>query len=334
MNAFHNLQASVVGRRRLLGGLAAMAALPGLARASAPYPSRAVSLITPSSAGGATDIASRLLGQHMFRKLGQPFVVDNKVGAAGMIAMAHLARSEPDGYTLGIGSNSPLTTSPLLYKNPGYDPVASFAPIGLFTTSAFALLVSPDSGLRSVEQLVARGKANPEAVVYSSSGVNGSIHLVSAQFTDSAGFEALHVPYKGGGDSAAAIMAGRVTFAFDAISSVIGLIKAGKLRPIAVSGRMRDPALPDVPTLAEVGYPALTTEIFYGLIAPAKTPPAIVAQLTSTLNEIAAEPGFRQDLARVGSQPDYRSPQAFGELIASENRRWQAVIDKMGVVPQ
>lgn len=326
-----------VQRRRLtlLAGLAAGVLAPGIARPqAAAWPSKPVTLITPSNPGGATDIASRQIAHYLSRELGQSVVVENKAGAAGVIAMQQLARSEPDGHTLGIASNSPLTTSPLLYKNPGYDPATSFASIGLFTKSAHALIVSGDSGITSLRDLVARGKAQPGSVVYSSSGVNGSIHLLSVLFTTHAGFEALHVPFKGGSDSAKALLGGEVTFAFDAITSILGLLKSGKLRALAVSGTARDAALPDVPTMAEAGYPAVYTDIFFGVIAPAKTPSPVLARLSAGVKKAAADPAFRDALLKSGSNPAYLGPDEFGQFIVAENRRWKAVIDKMGVVPQ
>lgn len=314
--------------------LAALAAAPLVARAQTAFPSRPVTLIVPSAPGGASDIAGRLIALHMSRQLGEPVIVENKVGASGMLAMAQLAKSAPDGYTIGLGANSPLTTSPNLFRNPGYDPVTSFAPIGLITTSNFVLVVAPDSRVSSVKQLVEFAKARPGELTFASSGVNGAIHLLSELFKISAGIDALHVPFKGGTESSTAVMSGRIDYVFDAVTSVIGLIKAGKLKALAVPGSRRDAALPDVPTMAELGYPQVTTDIFFGLVVPARTPQPVLATLAAALKTTSADTAFKEATLRSGAFPTYASPQEFQELIVRENERWRAVIQRMGVVPQ
>jgi tripartite-type tricarboxylate transporter receptor subunit TctC len=314
--------------------LAALVAAPLVGHAQAAYPSRPVTLIVPSAPGGASDIAGRLIALHMSRQLGQPVIVENKVGASGMLAMSQLAKSAPDGYTIALGANSPLTTSPNLFRNPGYDPITSFAPLGLVTTSNFVLVVAPDSRIGSVRQLVELAKAKPGSLTFATSGVNGAIHLLSELFKISAGIDTLHVPFKGGTESSTAVMSGQIDYVFDAVTSVIGLVKGGKLKPLAVPGTRRDAALPDVPTMAELGFPQVTTDIFFGLIAPAKTPPSVLATLTSALKTVSSDGAFKEATLKSGAFPMYASAQEFQDLIVRENERWRAVIQRMGVVPQ
>lgn len=298
------------------------------------YPERPIKLIVPSGAGGGYDVTARLVGQSLSRQLAQPLVVENRVGAAGTLGAAQAAKSAPDGYTLLWGGNGPLTLTPYLVKNVGYDP-QSFIPISLGAVSSYALVVPAHSPLQSVKDLVGRGKSKPDELTYASNGANGGPHLLGEVLTSVAGFKALHVPYKGGTESVTAVVAGNVSFAFDATSTSLQLIKGGKLKPLAVTGSWRDPALPDVPTFAELGYPDLTSDIFFGLLAPAATPKAIIDKLAAAMRSAAAEPALQQAVASSGNKAESSSsPQAFRALIDKESNRWKSVIDQLGIAPQ
>jgi len=320
---------------RLFHGLAiAGAALALPVAAQSAYPDRPIKLVVPSGPGGGYDVTARLVAQSLSRQLGQPLVVENRVGAAGTLGAAQAAKSTPDGYTLLWGGNGPLTLTPYLMKNAGYDPIKSFIPISIGAVSSYALVVPAGSPLQSVRDLVAQGKSNPGELTYASNGPNGGPHLLGEVLTSVGAFKALHVPYKGGTESVTAVVAGNVSFAFDAVSTNLPLIKGGKLKPLAVTGSRRDPKLPEVPTFAELGYPELTSDIFFGLVAPAGTPRAIIDKLAASMRNAAAEPAVQQAVAGSGNKAESNSPDEFRALIDKESNRWKKVIDSLGITPQ
>ncbi len=325
-----------MNRRHLISvglAIAAGAALVLPAAAQGSYPERPIKLIVPSGPGGGYDVTARLVGQSLSRQLGQPVVIENRVGAAGTLGAAQVAKSAPDGYTLLWGGNGPLTLTPILTKNAGYDPTKSFIPVSLGAVSSYALVVPANSPLHSVKDLIGRGKSKPDQLTYASNGANGGPHLLGEVLTSVAGFKALHVPYKGGTESVTAVVAGNVSFAFDATSTSLQLINGGKLKPLAVTGSRRDSHLPDVPTFAELGYPDLTSDIFFGLLAPAAAPQAIIDRLAVAMRNAAAEPAVQQALTGSGNKAESSSPEAFRALIDKESNRWKKVIDQLGITP-
>jgi tripartite-type tricarboxylate transporter receptor subunit TctC len=320
-------------RRRWLAaglGAAALTLAPQL-RAQEQFPSKPIRLLVGAGAGGTTDITARLIGQQLGKVLGQPVVVENKPGAAGTLSMQQTARAPADGYTLVWVGNSVMAIAPYLYKNPGYD-VKTMIPVSLGTTSSFVLVASPQFG--SLKELIAYGKANPGKLSFGSNGTNGSLHLLAELLKTEAGFDALHVPFKGGAESANAIMGGNIQFLFDALSSNLPLIHSGKLKALAVTGPKREKALPDVPTMAELGLPAMTTQIFFGLVAPPATPEPVVAKLAEGMRVALTDPALRDSLSQSGNEPQSSTPQYFRALVDKESARFQALIKAKGIVPE
>ncbi|MDQ7971094.1 MAG: tripartite tricarboxylate transporter substrate binding protein [Rhodocyclaceae bacterium] len=319
-------------RRTLLAAGAAIAAQP-LWAAQEPFPSRPIKILVGAGAGGTTDITARLVGDKMSKLLGQPVVIDNKPGASGTVSVAQAVRAPADGYTLVWVGNSVMAISPYLYKNPGYD-VKTLITVGQATTSGFILVASPTLGVNSVKELVAYGKAHPGQLSFGSNGVNGSLHLLAELLKSEAGFEALHVPYKGGAESASAILGGNIQFLFDALSSNIPLVRSGKLKALAVTGPQREKELPEVPTMAEQGYPGMTTEVFFGLVAAPGTPHAVVMKLNETMGKALEDPVVREALQRSGNEPKFSSPQQFRALVDKEGARFGALLQAKGIQPE
>jgi tripartite-type tricarboxylate transporter receptor subunit TctC len=323
-------------RRRLLqaaGFGAAAFALPLAARAqssAASFPDHPIKLYVGAGAGGTTDITARLIGTQLGKVLGQPVIVENKAGAAGTLSMQQTARAPADGYTLVWVGNSVMAIAPYLYKNPGYD-VKTMIPVSLGTTSSFVLVASPNLGFSDLKGMIAYGKANPGKLSFGSNGVNGSLHLLGELLKSEAGFDALHVPFKGGAESANAILSGNISFLFDALSSNLELIRAGKLKALAVTGPHREKSLPDVPTMAELGLPAMTTEIFFGLVAPPNTPDAIVGKLAAGMKTALSDPQLRAALVATGNEPQSSTPAEFRARVDKEGARFQALIKAKGI---
>jgi tripartite-type tricarboxylate transporter receptor subunit TctC len=322
-------------RRRLVaGGLGAAALATALPlRAQDNFPSKPIRVFVGAGAGGTTDITARLVGTQLGKVLGQPVIIDNRAGAAGTLSMQQTARAPADGYTLVWVGNSVMAIAPYLYKNPGYD-VKTMIPVSLGTTSSFVLVCAPNLGFSDLKGMIAYGKANPGKLSFGSNGVNGSLHLLGELLKNEAGFDALHVPFKGGAESANAIMGGSVQFLFDALSSNLPLISSGKLKALAVTGPKREKALPDVPTMAELGLPSMTTEIFFGLVAPPATPQAVVARLAEGMKVALTDATLRDNLSHSGNEPKSSTPAEFRALVDKEGARFQALIKAKGIQPE
>jgi tripartite-type tricarboxylate transporter receptor subunit TctC len=330
----HDLHPAPTSRRTLLtagAGAAALIAMPHWARAQEAWPSKPIKILVGAGAGGSTDITARLYAQQLTRILGQPVVVENRAGAAGTLSVAQTVRAPADGYTLVWVGNSVMAIAPYLYKNPGYDP-KTLIPVSLATTSSFVLVAG--NQFNSLKDLIAYGKANPGKLSFGSNGVNGSLHLLAELLKTEAGFDALHVPFKGGAESANAIMGGNIHFLFDALSSNIPLIRSGKIRGLAVTGPRRERSLPDVPTMAEMGLPSMTTEVFFGLVAPPATPDAVVAKLADAMKTALNEAGLRDALLASGNEPQTSTPAQFRALVDKEGARFQALIKAKGIAQQ
>ena len=267
-------------KSRLPRTLAALVLLPCITAFAQPaYPTRPIRIIVPYAAGGAADITARVVGQKMSEGLGVPVIIDNKPGANGMLGTDAVAKSAPDGYTLGIVASGPLVVNPVLYLKVPYDPVKDLTAIGQLTSYQYALVVPAGSAIRSVPQLVAQGKARPGQLTYGSTGVGGGGHLAGVMLGQMSGAAFTHVPYKGAAPALNDLLGGSLSFTFDTVVTAAPHIKAGKLRAFAVSGSERAAALPDLPTMQELGYKGFNITQFQGLIAPAKTPAAIVDRL-------------------------------------------------------
>lgn len=319
-------------RRTLLQGLPLVAAgLPLAARGAsaqdgaAGYPGKPVTVIVPFAAGGNTDAFARMVGQELDAALGQRFVVDNKPGAGGNLGVGQLARSAPDGYTLGMGTVSTHAINPTLYKNLPFDPDTAFAPISLFVTLPNVLAVNPEIPAKSVPELIELIKAKPDTYTFASSGVGTSTHLAGELFMAKTGTRMNHVPYKSSGQVIMDVVAGHVDMAFDNIPTVSQQAKADKVRALAVTSLERAPLMPDLPPMADF-IPGFEATSWHGLFAPAGTPPAIVAKLSQEVQKILHSPKLGEQLMGMGAKPIGDTPEEFAKHITAERQKWAEVI--------
>ena len=310
----------------------ALAAMPaGLAQ---PYPAHAVKIIVPTPAGGPVDVIARLVGNYLGSSIGQPVVIDNRPGAGNTIGSKEAAQAEPDGYTLLYSSASGLVLAPMLQKNAGYDPLTSYAPIALVAQSSTILVVHPSVPVKTVQELVAYAKANPGKVNFSSGGVGVLPHLIGEWFKSAAGIDIVHVPYRGGGPSINDLVGGQVQMTFEGTSVLVPLIQSGKLRALATTSARRIPELPDLPTMAESGYPNFVSTSWTGLLAPARTPAAVIAKLNAQINEGVKSPEFKAALAKLHNEPLGGTPQDFTNTIKADIAKWAPIVSALGLKAQ
>jgi tripartite-type tricarboxylate transporter receptor subunit TctC len=301
-------------------------ALGGPARAQdAPFPSRPLRIVVAFTAGGTTDIIARLVGAQLERRLGQAVVIDNRPGAGGNIGTDHVAKSPPDGYTLLVGSVGPLAVNVSLYRNMPFDPRRDFAPVTLIAGVPNVLITRPDFPARDLAGLIAEARRRPGQLSYGSTGSGTSSHLSGVMLDRMAGIETLHVPYRGA-VALNDLLAGRLDFMFATIPSVIEQIRAGRFPAIAVTSTARSRSLPGVPTMVELGFPDFDASSWFGLVAPARTPPAIVARLAEEVHAIIRDPAIERQMVEQGADPVGNGPEAFGAFIAREVDRWAAVV--------
>jgi tripartite-type tricarboxylate transporter receptor subunit TctC len=305
----------------------------GAARAQDAYPSRPIHVIVPFTAGSATDIVARLIGEKLNAAWGQPVVVENKPGAGGTIGIAQTAKSDPDGYTFVVVSTGHAVNH-VLYKDLQYDTLKDLAGVASLASLPSVLVVSPSLGVRSVKELVALVKAKPGAYNYGTAGVGSAAHINSEKFNAAAGIKAVHVPLKGTPPILTETMAGRVHFSWVPTLSSMGLLKDGKLLALAVSTAKRTPVLPDVPTIAEAGYPGGQFDFWLGMLAPAKTPREVVAKVNGEINRALRSPDMIERLAKLGSEPMPMTPEQFDAFIAREYEVLGKVMRDAGATPQ
>ena len=305
--------------------LVATAAGPAQAQdAAAGYPSRPIRIVVGFAPGGPTDQVAREIGHRLQQAWGQPVIVENKPGASSRIAFEHVARAEPDGYTLLLGAVQ-TATNMAVFRRLGYDTLRDFAPVTQLTSAVLALTVSPSLAARSVADLVALAKARPGELSYATFGVASSAHFASALFEQRAGIRLTHVPYNGAAPAQTAIAGGQVDMGFMSALSAMPLMQSGRLRALAVTSDRRLAQLPDVPTMAEAGFPSFEVSSWQGLLAPAGTPPAIVSKLQREIARILALPEVRERFAAVAAEPVASTPAQFRAHIESEIARWSAV---------
>lgn len=323
---------SILSRRRalrsaimLVGSLAA-----GVAAAQG-YPTKPIKLLVPLAAGSTADIVSRYAGQELSKAVGQPVVIENKPGAGGTIAMAELARSAPDGYTIAFASQGTLVFNQAIYAKPGYDSIRDFAPVAFVGGVSNVMIVPPSSTAMKPLDVVAMAKAKPGELTYSSGGAGTSHHLSGVLFGQVTGTQLVHVPYKGAPQGVQAVMAGEVAMGFFNTPTVIGQIKAGQVRPLGVTSLKRSPLLPDVPTLDEQGIKGYEVNTWFGFVAPAGTPPEIVAKLNGEFNRIFASQEAKDKLGPQGFDlAPPMAPAAFGKLVADDLVKWVPIVKAAG----
>jgi tripartite-type tricarboxylate transporter receptor subunit TctC len=316
-----------IRRRTLLATGGALLAAPARAQN---YPDRPVRIVVPYPAGGTTDILARLVGQKVGERLGQPFVIENRSGATGVIGSEHVARSAPDGHTLLMGVNGPITISPAFRRDMPYEPLRAFAPVTLVASVAKLLVVNPQLPVRSVAELVAYAKARPGQLSFASSGTGATGHLAGEMFKLRAGLDIVHVPYRGGAPAMADVIAGRVAMQFEVLTQLLPQVRGGQLRALAVTSAERLPTLPDIPTVAEQGFPGFESRTWFGLLAPAGTPPAIVRRLRDEVVQVLTTPEMVQFLREQGADPIGNTPEQFAAFLREDTERWADVVRRSG----
>ena len=294
------------------------------------YPNRAIHIIAPFPAGGGYDFLSRLLGAEMTKTFGQPVIVENKAGANGNIGTDAAAKSAPDGYTLLMGGNSPLSLNVGLYPKLPYDPVRDFEPIARVATQPNLFAANPKVPVKSVAELVQYAKANPGKLTYASNGNGSPQHLAAEQLKRMAGIDMVHVPYKGAAPTAAALLAGEVSVAFNIILLPLPHVRAGKLTGLAVASSKRSPLAPDLPTMAELGYP-IDIDTWYGLVAPAGTPKEVIAKVNAETVRILNLPDLREKTRSQGIELGSSTPEEFAAFMRADIAKWSKAIREMNI---
>jgi tripartite-type tricarboxylate transporter receptor subunit TctC len=304
-----------------------------VAAAATDYPTRPIRLIVPYPAGGGNDVVARLISDNMSVSLGQPIIIENRGGAGSTIGTRDAARSVPDGYTLLV-ANSSFAINPSLYPDAGYDPKKDFAAIGMITSTPDLVLVNPSVTAQSVADLIAIARKEPGKVDFASTGTGATTYLSAELFATMANITLTAGPYKGVAPAVTDLLGGHVALMFCPMPSVVGLVRQGQLRALATTGAKRSPLFPGLPTVAEAGLPGYASEIHYGLVAPAGTPPEIVAKLNAALNAALADDKVRSRFLLDGGETQPGTPQAHADDIADEQAKWSAVIKKTGVTAE
>ena len=308
----------------------AVALLLPVAGAAQSYPGKPIRLICPFPPAGAVDIASRATAHELSRILGQPVAVENKPGAGGNLGGAEAARSAPDGYTLFMTTSGIQAINPALYAKMPFDPNKDLAPVAALVSLNNVLVVHPSVPARTVQEVIALAKKDPGKWTYASSGNGTSIHMSGAMFTQLTGTDILHIPYKGSGPAVTDLLAGQVNMMFDNIPSSLPHIKAGKLRALATTGAKRDPALPDLPTLAEAGVRGYESGVWFGLSVPAGTPREIIVKLNAAALQAAKAPEFVKRMTDLGYNLIPSTPEQMAAMLKAELVRWAPIVKSSG----
>lgn len=309
-------------KKRMIAAAVAAATLAGGVSAAVPYPSKPVRFVVPFAPGGSTDLLARFLAQHLAAPLGQTVVVDNRAGAGGVVGAEIAARAPADGYTIVLGSAGPLTINPNIRDKVPYDTLRDFEPITLATVSPFTLVVHPSSPAKSVKELIALARAKPGELNYGSAG-NGSVgHFSTEQFMALTGTKLLHVPYKGAGPAVTDLLGGRLNLMFENLPTILPHVRSGKLRMLAVGTKQRSALAPEFPTIAEEGVPGYDSATVFGVLAPAKTPPAVIVRLNREMVKILQSAEGKTALATRGLQAVGSTAQEYRAQIRDEFTRY------------
>jgi len=300
------------------------------ARAQTTYPTHQIQLVVTVPPGGAADFVARMIGAKLADALGQPVIIANRGGAAGTTAAASVAKSDPDGYTLLLNTIATHGVGPHLYANLPYDPARDFAPVILLARFPLIMTVTATLPARSVAEVIALARARPELLSFASAGTGGAPHLAGELFKRVAAI----VPYRGSGPAVVDLIAGRVGIMFDAAPSLLPFITSGQLRPLAAAGRERHRLLPDVPSFAELGYDRMDIALWYGIVAPAATPPAVVQRLNGEFVKILHMPDIRKSLTDQGADVAGGTPADFDAFMRAERIQWGAVVKEAGIKPE
>ena len=316
-----------------LGSAVAVSSVPWQAFAQAKWPDKPIRLVVPFSPGGGTDTLARLVAEKVSAATKWSIVVENKPGGGGNIGLDAVAKAAPDGYTIGMGQTANLAVNPTLYKKMPYDALKDFTPIALVATQPVVLVVRADAPYKTLADLVSAAKAKPGDVSMGSAGSGTIGHLTGELLAREAKVKFLHVPYKGAGPALTDLLGGNVQFAFLTLPSIISMLKANRLRALAVTSQKRIPALPNVPTVAESGYKDFVTESWYGLVGPAKLPAAIAATINAEVEKVLKQPEVIAKLDAEGNEPLGGSADRFAARIKTDHAKWGTVVREAGITP-
>jgi tripartite-type tricarboxylate transporter receptor subunit TctC len=324
----------MISRRSLLAAGVLTPLVRRAAAADSRYPTRTVTVISPFAAGGQSDSVGRVMNNHFQRAFGQPFVMENRVGAGGTLGTQYVVRSEPDGYNLLFGTTSAFAIAPYVYKPKPYDPITNLAPIVVLTEASTVLIASEKSGFKSLSDLVAAAKKEPGRYTVASAGIGSFPHVFAEVFSSLLGVELTHVPYRGGGPAMNDILGGQVDVLFEVITTAAPQIQSGRAIGLFVSGSARSALLPDVPTATELGYPGLNLTSWSGLAAAAGTPAAIVDSLNKEANVVLRSAEMKDLLTRLGIGPVGGSPESMAERMVREGSRYKDIVSNRGITVQ
>lgn len=321
-------------RRQMIQSALGLGFLPGALFAQEKFPSKPITWICPYAAGGGADSRSRQVAKVMGAMMGQPFIVDNKAGAGGNIGTEMIARSKPDGYTLGMGNFAPLAVNHALFKKLNFNPLTDITPILLIDKGPLIMMVRTDSPFTSVQSVVNAAKASPGKYSYASGGIGGTHHLSGALFEHTAGIDMIHAPYKSGGAATTDLLGGQVHMMFEQMYAAIPAIKSGKLRPLAITSRARSPLAPEIPTMAELGFPEVEVLNWQGLVGPKGMPAELVKMLNSLGNKALQDAELKDRILSQGNEVGGGSPEQFAALIKSESVKWGKVVRDAKIDPE
>lgn len=310
--------------------LAAAAALPLPGLTSDPYPSKPVTVVVPYAPGGATDVVARIFSRHFSDALHQPFVVDNKPGASGTIAMNYVAKAAPDGHTL-LAAEITMTVVPALFDELPFDPVKDLVPLVQIAEAPYVLVVNPKVAAKNLKELIALAKQKPGELTYASGGAGSGPHVAGELLKSLAGVDIRHIPYKGSGPALNDVLGGQVDMLLTAAPAAAGFVSSGRLRPLAVTSAKRLPMMASVPTASEAGLPGFNFANWFGVVAPRGTPAAVGATLRAKVKDMLGNPETVAKLEALGAIPAELGPEDFTKRVASETQRWSALIRKSGI---
>ncbi len=310
---------------------AALLAVSGASWSAEAYPSKPIRIVIPFAPGGTVDILGRVVGERLAARLGQPVIIDNRPGAGGNIAAAVVARAEPDGYTLFLGSMGTQSMNGSIYPKLSFDPIGDFAPIARLVNSANLLVVNPSIPAKSVTELIQLLKSKPGELNYASAGIGSFNHISAVLFQTMAGVKMTHVPYKSGGQALNSVLAGETQLVFQTIPAAVPYVQSGKLRALAVCTEARHPLFPDIPTASESGVPGFEISTWYGMLAPAGTPRAVIDRLHDGLARTLEDPKTQKRLTELGLDSAVNTPEEFAELIVADAKKWSQVVKAAGI---
>ncbi len=307
------------------------AALPQCVLAQAAYPSKPIRLVVPFVPGGVTDTSGRLIAEQLSKRLGQQVIVDNRPGASGNIGTQLVATSPPDGYTLVLAFDGTMVINPHVFEKMSFDTVRDFAPVGKIGDAVLILVANPSLPAKTLQEVIALSKTQAGGLSYGTSGTGGTPHIAGEQLKLRTGANLTHVPYKGGGQAMTDVLGGQIPLVYTAVAGAQGQVKAGRLKPIAVSSAQRSRSLPDVPTFIESGVPDFEVNSWVGLLAPAKTPKAIIDKLNTELNAVLNDPETRDKLNVMGIAATPGAPERFGDEMKRDLQRYGPVVKAAGI---